>query len=116
MVEEKPDLVRRFVDASIEGWYGYLYGDRSPGNALIKQDNPEQTDELLAYAIGKMKEYGIVDSGDALKQGIGAMDDARWRDFHKVMAQEGLYAKDMDVSQAYTLKFVNKRVGIDLKK
>jgi NitT/TauT family transport system substrate-binding protein len=116
LVEERPDLVQRFVDASIEGWYGYLYGDPSPANALIKQDNPEQTDELLAYAIGKMKEYGIVDSGDALKAGIGAMNDARWRDFHKVMAEEGLYGKDMDVTQAYTLKFVNKGVGMGLKK
>jgi NitT/TauT family transport system substrate-binding protein len=116
MVEEKPDLVQRFVDASIEGWYSYLYGDPSPANALIKKDNPQETDELLAYAIGKMKEYGIVDSGDALKQGIGAMSDARWRDFHKVMAEEGLYSKDLDASRAYTLKFVNKRVGMDLKK
>jgi NitT/TauT family transport system substrate-binding protein len=116
LVEEKPDLVQRFVDASIEGWYSYLYGDPTPANALIKQDNPEQTDELLAYAIGKMREYGIVDSGDALKEGIGAMSDARWRDFHKLMAEQGLYAKDMDVTQAYTLKFVNKRVGMELKK
>ena len=65
LVDEKPDLVQRFVDASIEGWYSYLYGDPRPANALIKKDNPEETDELLAYAIAKMKEYGIVDSGDA---------------------------------------------------
>src|SRR5215472_3917920 len=61
---DKPDLVQRFVDASIEGWYSYLYGDPGPGNALIKQDNPEMTDALLAYGIDKMKQYGVVDSGD----------------------------------------------------
>ena len=81
LVAQKPDLVQRFVNASIEGWYSYLYGDPRPANALIKQDNPEETDELLAYAIAKMKEYGIVDSGDAKRLGIGAMTDARWRGF-----------------------------------
>ena len=96
MVQEKPDLVQRFVNASIEGWYSYLYGDPSPGNALIKKDNPEETDELLAYAIAKIKEYGIVDSVDSLKLGIGAMTDARWKDFFDVMSKQGLYPADMD--------------------
>jgi NitT/TauT family transport system substrate-binding protein len=111
MVEERPDLVQRFVDASIEGWYGYLHGDPSAGNALIKKDNPEMTDALLAYAIAKMKQYGIVDSGNAVKHGIGAMSEARWQDFYKIMVEQGLYPRDMDYGKAYTLHFVNKRIG-----
>src|SRR5215471_16683769 len=75
LLQEKPDLVQRFVDASIEGWYSYLYGDPAPANELIKRDNPEMTDALLAYGIAKIKEYGIVDSGDAKTHGIGAMTD-----------------------------------------
>jgi NitT/TauT family transport system substrate-binding protein len=62
LVEKKPDLVQRFVDASIIGWANYLYGNNSAANAMIKRNNPEMTDELLAYSIAKMKEYGIVDS------------------------------------------------------
>jgi NitT/TauT family transport system substrate-binding protein len=116
MVEEKPDLVRRFIDASIEGWYSYLYGDASPGNALIKRDNPEMTDALLAYAVAKMRQYGVVDSGDAEKNGLGAMSDARWQDFYRLMAAEGLYRGDLDYHRAYVLDFVNKRVGMALKK
>jgi NitT/TauT family transport system substrate-binding protein len=116
MVEHKPDLVQRFVDASIEGWYSYLYGDPSPADALIKKDNPEMTDALLAYARARIRQYGIVDSGDAATSGIGAMSDARWRDFYSVMAGQGLYPADMDYRKAYTLQFVGKRVGIDLKK
>jgi len=112
LIDEKPDLVQRFVDASIEGWSSYLGGDPSPGNALIKSDNPEMTDELLAYAIARIKQYGIVDSGDALKDGIGAMSEARWRDFHRVMAGQGLYPAEMDYHKAYTLSFVNKRTGM----
>jgi NitT/TauT family transport system substrate-binding protein len=112
LVHENPGLVQRFVDASIEGWYGFLYGDPAPANALIKRDNPEMTDALLAYGIAKIKEYGIVDSGDAKTNGIGAMTEARWRDFFETMANAGVYPKDLDFHKAYTLQFVNKKVGM----
>ena len=55
MIDKKPDLVQRFVDASMIGWYNYLYGDNAAANAMIKQLNPEMTDELLAYSIKTMK-------------------------------------------------------------
>jgi NitT/TauT family transport system substrate-binding protein len=112
LVREKPDLVQRFIDASIEGCYSYLYGDPSPGNALIKHDNPEMTDALIAYGIAKMKEYGIIDSGDAKTSGIGAMNEARWHDFFTTTVQAGLYPADMDFRRAFTMQFVNKRVGM----
>src|SRR6202012_5649475 len=85
LVDKKPDLVQRFVDASIVGWYHYLYGDNSAGNAMIKKLNPDMTDELLAYSVAAMKEHGIVDSGDATKNGIGAMTDERMADFFEKM-------------------------------
>jgi NitT/TauT family transport system substrate-binding protein len=116
MVTENPDVVQRFIDASIEGWYSYLYGDPTPGNKLIKQDNPEMPDALLHYGHDVMKTHGIVDSGDALKLGIGAMTDARWATFYHAMADFGVYPKGLDVTNAYTLRFVDKRVGMDLKK
>jgi NitT/TauT family transport system substrate-binding protein len=112
LVAEKPDLVQRFVDASIEGWYSYLNGDPAPANALIKKDNPEQTDALLAFGHDKLKEYGIVDSGDAKTSGIGAMSEARWGQFFKQMSGEGVYPADMDWHKAFTLQFVNKKVGM----
>jgi len=112
LIDSNPDLVQRFVNATIEGWYSYLYGDPAPANALIKKDNPEETDELLSYALSKMKEYGIVDSGDALKLGVGAMTDGRWKDFFDVMSKQKLYPEDMDYKKAYTTQFVNK--GFDL--
>jgi NitT/TauT family transport system substrate-binding protein len=116
LVADKPDLVQRFIDASIEGWVSYINGDPAPANALIKKDNPEETDELLAYAIAKMREYGIVDSGDAKTDGVGAMTDARWRAFFAVMSDEGLYPKAMAFHSAYTLRFVNHKVGLEVKK
>jgi NitT/TauT family transport system substrate-binding protein len=113
LARDNPDLVQRFVNASIEGWYSYLHGDPAPANALIKRDNPEMTDALLAYGRGKMKQYGIIDSGVAKTAGIGAMTDARWQDFFETMAKAGLYPKTMDYHSAYTLRFVNKKVGMN---
>src|ERR1700721_657786 len=77
LLEEHPDIVQPFLDASAIGWYHYLYGDNAKANEAIKHDNPEMTDEQIAYTIGKLKEYGIVDSGDTLTKGIGAMTDAK---------------------------------------
>ncbi|WP_423790805.1 ABC transporter substrate-binding protein [Microvirga solisilvae] len=116
IVEKDADLVQRFVDASTIGWYNYLYGDNSKANALIKRENPEMTDELLAYSVAKMKEHGIVDSGDAQELGIGAMSDARVKDFFDKMVKAGLFKSDLDYKKAYTLQFVNKGVGLELKK
>ena len=115
-IEDDPDLVQRFVDASIEGWYSYLYGDPSPANELIKKDNPEMTDEQLAFSHAKMLEYGIVDSDDSLELGIGAMTDARWQSFFDKAVDWGVYPADMAFEQAYTLDFVNRGVGLDLKR
>jgi len=112
LAQDKPDLVQRFVNASIEGWYSYLDGDPGPANALIKKDNPEMTDALLAYGRDKMKEYGIIDSGDAKQYGIGAMTEARWHDFFETMVKAGLYPADMDFRRAYTPQFVNKKEGM----
>ena len=112
LVAANPDLVQRFVDASIEGWYDFLYGDPTPANALIKKDNQEQTDALLAFGRDKMKEFGIVDSGDAKAGGIGAMSEQRWSEFFKQMSAQGVYPADMDWKKGYTLQFVNKKVGM----
>lgn len=111
-IKEQPDLVRRFVDASIEGWYAYLNGDPAPGNALIRKDNPEMSEALIAYGREALKTHGILASGDAATSGIGAMTAARWQAFYEATQAEGLYPKGMDVARAYTLDFVNRKVGM----
>jgi NitT/TauT family transport system substrate-binding protein len=115
LVDKKPDLVQRFVDASIVGWYHYLYGDSTPANEMIKKLNPEMTDELLAFSIARMKEYGIVDFGDSLHDGIGAMTDARMASFFDKMVRAHVVRSDIDYRKAYTLRFINKGVGLDLR-
>jgi NitT/TauT family transport system substrate-binding protein len=115
LVEQKPDLVQRFVDASAIGWYHYLYGDNAKANEAIKKDNPEMNDEQIAFSIGKLKEYGVVDSGDTFKLGIGAMTDERVKDFFDKMVKAGIVKADTDYKKAYTTKFVNKGVGVELR-
>jgi NitT/TauT family transport system substrate-binding protein len=115
-VDTHPDVVQAFVNASIEGWHDYLHGDPSPANTLIKKDDPDETDALIAYAIKTMKADGLVEGGDAATLGIGAMTDARWKEFFDVMSQEGVYPKSLDYKTGYTLQFVNKGLSLHLGK
>ena len=116
-VQKRPDLVQRFVDASIVGWYTYLYGDRKAANAAMRRDNPEMTDEELEASVALIKQQGIVDSGEALGNGIGAMSAGRIQDFHSKMVKAGLYKPgEVDLSKVATLQFVNKKVGMDVKR
>ena len=115
-VRAKPDLVQRFVDASILGWVNYLYGDRKAAAAMMIKDNPEMSEAEMEASVALMKQQGIVDSGEALKGGIGAMSDARIRDFYGQMVKAGLYkAGEVDLGKVATLQFVNKKVGMDVK-
>jgi len=115
-VKAKPELVQRFVDASIIGWVNYLYGNRSAANALMLKENPEMTAAEIEASVALMKAQGIVDSGEAKANGIGAMSNARIQDFYAQMVKAGLYkAGEVDLAQVATLQFVNKKVGQDLK-
>ncbi len=113
LATEKRDLIQRFVDATLEGWAQYLKGGPAieAANALIKKANPEQTDDRIQYAIKVLNERGIVMSGDALTDGIGAMSDARWKSFYESMVEVDVLPKGLDVARAYTLDFVNKGIG-----
>ena len=114
-IETKPEQVTCFVEGSIKGWYNYLYGDNAKANELIKAANPEMTDDKIAYAIGKMKEYGIVDSGAAEEKGIGVVEDAAVEEFYKKMVDAGVVEDGLDLSKVYTTQFTGKGVGKELK-
>ena len=116
MVKAKPELVQRFVDASVIGWVNYLYGNRKPAAALMVKDNPEMSESEMEASVALMKSQGIVDSGEAAANGIGAMSAPRIADFYDQMVKAGLYkAGDVDLAKVATLQFVNKGVGQDIK-
>jgi NitT/TauT family transport system substrate-binding protein len=106
LIAANPAAVKAFVDGTAAGWKDYLYGDPKPADALILKDNPDMTQDLLDQARAKMRERGIVLSGDAAKDGIGAMTDARWASFFDMAAGQGVYPKTMDYRRAYTLRFL----------
>jgi NitT/TauT family transport system substrate-binding protein len=116
LVDENPDLVKRFVEATIIGWYNYLYGDNAAANELIKKDNPEMTDEQLAYSLQAMKDQGIVVSGDAADKGIGCITEERYGAFFDKLVAIGLYDASLDWKKAINLSFVCQGLGTDLVK
>ncbi|MSP04499.1 MAG: ABC transporter substrate-binding protein [Acetobacteraceae bacterium] len=115
LVASNSGLVQRFITASIEGWYSYLYGDPGPANRMIRRVNPDMPADLIDFGRQTMIARGIVDSGDALTLGIGAMTDARWKAFYESMVAVGVYKPGVDLAKAYTTRFVNQRVGMEAK-
>lgn len=113
---EKREVIQRFVDATMHGWDQYLKGpaggfDTTAANRMIRQQNPEMTDDLIEFGTRMMNEAGIVRSGDAASLGIGAMTEARWGSFHAEMAKVGILPAGLDWRKAFDLGLVNKGIG-----
>lgn len=115
-LDSKPVVVKCFVEGSILGWTNYMYGDRTAANRLIQKDNPDMSQDKIDFAISQLKKYGIVDSGDAEMLGIGAMTDERIESFYNKMVKAGVLDPGLDFKKAYTLEYINKGVGLDVKK
>ena len=113
---DRREVIQRFVDATMTGWDQYLKGpaggfDTAPANALIKAQNGDMPDDLIAFGTRMMNEAGIVRSGDAATLGIGAMTEARWQRFHAAMAAIGVLPETLDWRKAFDLSLVNKGIG-----
>ena len=104
LIEENPDLIKRFIAASRLGWQDYLANDPQPAFDLIQKLNPDMPSDKLAYAHQKMIEYNIV-TGD--KKKIGSMNAARWKEFYEMSIELGIYESAFDHEKAYTLEFSN---------
>jgi len=117
LVNDNPDLVSRFIDATMIGYSNFLYGDRTPAYDLIRKDNPEMTVEKLDAEVNEILRLGLIDGGDAVERGIGAVDLKRFSKFYDDMVEVGLYKPgEIDLAKVVTDKFVNKAVGVDIRK
>ncbi|MEM9438647.1 MAG: ABC transporter substrate-binding protein, partial [Pseudomonadota bacterium] len=114
-IDERPDVVKCFVEGSILGWYNYIYGDNDAADALILSDNPDMTQDKIDFAIEAMIKNGIVDSGDTLELGIGAMTDERNESFYNNMVEAGVLPAGLDFEKAYDLTWINQGLGLDLR-
>jgi len=105
-LKDRTKAVEAFVKATAEGWKSYL-ADPAPANALIKKDNPNMTDDQLAYSVGKLKEVGIITSGDAVKDGIGVITDARLKANYEFLVEAKLLdPAKVKLADTYTTAFV----------
>lgn len=105
LIRKKPDIVRAFVAASIEGWRQYFYGDPSPGNKLILAANPEMTADVLEHDLAALKAHFIVDQ-DPTGRNVGRMNDARWQSFMQEMVEAGVYPASLKITDGYRLDFL----------
>ena len=116
LIDENPELVQRFVDATIEGWVNFLYGDNAAAYEAIMAANPEMTVEKLDKEVAQLQALEIIDSGDALDTGIGSMSEERIKAFHDLAVSSGILEEGaVDLSKVATSQFVNKGHGLDLK-
>ena len=113
MIAEKPDVVARFVKASLEGWRDYIKNP-APGNALIKADNPKMSDEQIAFAIEKLKETKAIDGGDAATLGIGVITAERYKKIYDFLVAGGLLDPKTDWQKAFDVRFVKDlKIGVN---
>jgi NitT/TauT family transport system substrate-binding protein len=115
-VKANPDLTKRFVEASIIGWYNYLYGDNKAANDWIKKDNPDMSDDQIAFSIKQLKDHGLLVSGPAKEKGIGCFTAEGVNDFYDKMVKAGVVKAGLDLTKVYTTEYVCKGVGMELEK
>jgi NitT/TauT family transport system substrate-binding protein len=107
-IDRKRDAVRAFVDATRQGFEACMAGDYAAGMKLLLSANPDHGEELFHFKLKEMKARGLVDGGDAVSLGVGAMTDQRWKSFFETMVSAGVYSSKLDYKSAYTLEFVRK--------
>ena len=108
VITNNPEIVKAFVDASIEGWRQYIYEDPSLGNELIMLENNEMKEDILLQAIKKIRNYELVSNEISKGLNIGLMTDIKWESFFETMASNGVYEKNLKWRESFTLDFINK--------
>jgi len=106
-LERKPKQVAAFVKATAQGWKSYLQGDPRPGNALIRKDNPNMSEDVIAQAIARMKSNGVVLGGDAVTLGIGTVTEARMKKTFDTLVEHKLVdPTKVDWRKTFNARFI----------
>ncbi|WP_025683995.1 ABC transporter substrate-binding protein [Paenibacillus maysiensis] len=102
-IQDHPDLVRAYVEASMKGWNYYKTNYDSVNDVILKE-NPDFTKEKLNYAAEALIPF--VYEGDAAEHGVGYMKEERWAELGQQLMKIGALKKEPDVSKAFTDKFL----------
>lgn len=103
-LSQHPEIVAKFVRASLRGWRDYLQ-DASAVHAELLKLNPALDPQQMLFTWGALKQGRFVDGGELLH--AGQMDPARWNEMYRQLLSLKLIQHPIDASSAYTLQFVS---------
>jgi NitT/TauT family transport system substrate-binding protein len=101
-----PELVGKFVRASIRGWVDYLAGDPAPGNALIQAKRSDLPAEFMAYSIKAMNDYKLVAGDPTRGEATGQLTAARLQKQINLLQEVGVLDKPVAVDDIATFAFI----------
>jgi len=107
-LKQHPDIVAKFVRASVRGWVDYLIGDPAPGNGLLTAKRNDLSPELIAYSIKAMNDYKLVLGDPARGETPGQITAARLQKQITLLQELGLLDKPLKVEDVATFEFIPK--------
>jgi NitT/TauT family transport system substrate-binding protein len=105
-LDQHPDVVEKFVRASIKGWRDYL-NDPTAGNAAVSKVNPALNQEWMQFTWQALRDGGFVTGDDRSGNQLGNMEAARWTTMYNQLLELKVIEKPFDPATAYTLRFVS---------
>jgi NitT/TauT family transport system substrate-binding protein len=103
-----PEVVEKFVRASVHGWVDYLSGDPAPANKILAEKRSDLTPEFMAYSIKAMNEYKLVSGDPAKGEFAGQITAARLEKQIKLLQEVGVLDKPVAVDDVATFEFIPK--------
>lgn len=108
-LSEHPDIVAKFVRASIKGWNDYLTGDPAPANAILAAKRTDLSPEFVAYSIKAMNDYKLVAGDPAKGEMTGLLTAARLQKQIDLLREVGVLDKPVKVEDVATFDFIPKQ-------
>ena len=95
LLKKSPELVGKFIKASLDGWNAYMYEDRTTTDAELVKLNPRNTPELNAFTVEKSKELHIYAGRPELGLAPGALPIERVAKSISVLGELDLIKKPL---------------------
>ena len=107
-VAQQPDIVAKFVRASLAGWRDYL-ADPTPAHAMIAKLNPALNPQWMDFTWHALRDGHFV-AGDNTSGGdFGQMNAERWTTMYQQLIDLKVIDKPFDPATAYTLQFLGPK-------
>jgi NitT/TauT family transport system substrate-binding protein len=104
-LNQHPDLVAKFVRASMRGWRDYL-NDPTEGNAAVSTVNPALNHDWMQFTWQALRDGGFVTGNDRSGRQLGTMEPERWTTMYNQLMELKVIEKPFDPATAYTLRFM----------